>query len=285
MKKKTKIITAVSIMAVLLIPVIIWTVWANTALVVSEYTVESEDLPDAFDGFRIVHISDIHNRKKLVEYEGFLDIVKEAEPDMIAFTGDIIDSSKGIDNALDMIKDFSEIAPCYYITGNHEGLSLQSAVYKYEDALEELGVTVLHNESVTYEKNGEAITVAGLDDPVYIKKFLGGNGKAPTVERIKSICESDNYTVLLSHRPEFFERYVEADVDLVLSGHAHGGQARLPLIGGLVAPGQGIFPKYDAGLFEEDGTSMALSRGIGNSKFPLRFNNPPEIVVVELKTK
>ena len=97
--------------------------------------------------------------------------------------------------------------------------------------------------------------------------------------------KNEQYTILLSHRPELFDVYVEYDMDIVFSGHAHGGQFRLPFIGGLVAPNQGLFPKYDAGLFVEDNTHMIVSKGIGNSIIPMRFNNRPEVIVITLKSE
>ena len=97
--------------------------------------------------------------------------------------------------------------------------------------------------------------------------------------------ETDSYTILLSHRPELFSVYAEQEMNLVLSGHAHGGQFRLPLVGGLVAPNQGFFPEYDSGVYTEHGTSMVVSRGIGNSLFPFRFNNRPEVILIELKSE
>ena len=94
---------------------------------------------------------------------------------------------------------------------------------------------------------------------------------------------SDAFTVLLSHRPEFFDLYVQQGFPLVLSGHAHGGQIRLPFLGGILAPGQGFFPEYDSGLYTDETTSMVVSRGLGNSVFPFRLNNPPEIIIITLK--
>ena len=101
-------------------------------------------------------------------------------------------------------------------------------------------------------------------------------------KNLAALSQGDGFQLLLSHRPEFMDMYVRYDIDLVLSGHAHGGQFRLPFLGGLYAPSQGFFPKYDAGLFEEENTKMIVSRGIGNSAFPLRFNNRPELVLITL---
>jgi len=149
--------------------------------------------------------------------------------------------------------------------------------------LKVLGVTVLEDEQIILEKNAEAICLIGVDDPSFQTDYLLGDTATVMNTKLKTLTSEDNaYTVLLSHRPELFDTYVERGVDLVLSGHAHGGQFRLPLIGGLVAPNQGLFPEYDAGLYAFDGTNMIVSRGIGNSIIPFRFNNRPEVVLIEL---
>ena len=126
----------------------------------------------------------------------------------------------------------------------------------------------------------------GIQDPSFQSDYLFGDAESVSRQAISSLQdESDGFTVLLSHRPELFDLYVDSGIDLVFSGHAHGGQFRLPIIGGLVAPNQGLFPKYDAGHFIEENTTMIVSRGVSNSIIPLRINNPPEIVVVELKSQ
>ena len=123
----------------------------------------------------------------------------------------------------------------------------------------------------------------GIHDPSFTTDYLFGDAESVAAATLSELQnESDRYTVLLSHRPELFNVYVDSQIDLVFSGHAHGGQFRLPFIGGLVAPNQGFFPEYDAGLFSKENTTMVVSRGAGNSIIPLRFNNRPEIVVVEL---
>ena len=150
--------------------------------------------------------------------------------------------------------------------------------------LTEAGVTVLENQKIQITRNGESITLMGIQDPSFRTDYLFGDAEIVSRQALSELQnESDGFTVLLSHRPELFDVYVDTGIDLVFSGHAHGGQFRLPFIGGLVAPNQGLFPKYDAGRFNEDNTTMIVSRGVGNSIIPLRINNPPEIVVVELK--
>ena len=142
------------------------------------------------------------------------------------------------------------------------------------------GVAILHDRAVQLIKNTESIQLAGLDDPDFTDRAPLQQSMIKT--KINNMNLTDNYCVLLSHRPEAFEDYVSENIDLVLSGHAHGGQFRLPIIGGIVAPNQGLFPKYDAGIYSENYTTMVVSRGIGNSIIPIRFNNRPEIISVEL---
>ena len=175
-----------------------------------------------------------------------------------------------------------KIAPVYFVSGNHE-----ARVSEYEDlkmGLAEAGVIVLENQKVEITRDGEAITLMGIDDPSFQESYLFGDAESVAKQAIEMLqSESDGYTVLLSHRPELFELYVKTGMDLVFSGHAHGGQFRLPFIGGLVAPNQGFFPKYDAGQFTEENTTMIVSRGVGKSIIPIRFNNRPEIILAELK--
>ena len=158
---------------------------------------------------------------------------------------------------------------------------------EYEDlkmGLAEAGVVILENQKVQITREGESITLMGIADPSFQDDYLFGDSESVTRQAIEhQQNESDGYTILLSHRPELFDLYVDTGMDLVFSGHAHGGQFRLPFVGGLVAPNQGFFPKYDAGEFTEENTTMIVSRGVGNSIIPIRFNNRPEIVLVTLR--
>ena len=171
------------------------------------------------------------------------------------------------------------------MTGNHEATCSQYGDLKA--GLEEAGVIVLEDEAISLERGGETIALLGLADPDFmVKGDMFGEVPAMVSTKLKNLIgDESGYTILLSHRPELFETYVDGGIDLVFSGHVHGGQFRLPFIGGLVAPNQGLFPKYDAGLYTDGGTSMVVSRGIGNSIIPFRFNNRPEIVLVELNAK
>ena len=284
--KKRNLMIVLTVVASLLIALVIWTVWGNTALELNTYTVSSGRLPEAFDGYRIAHISDLHNTEMGKDNDKLLNMLREAKPDIIAITGDLIDSrNTDIEIALQFVEEAVKIAPCYYVTGNHE-----ARVSEYFDDLKngltELGIIILEDERVDLDKNSETITLIGINDPSFKSDYLFGDSETVVETHLQELMnESDSFTLLLSHRPELFEIYVNNEVDLVLSGHAHGGQFRLPFVGGLVAPNQGLFPKYDAGLYTEENTNMIVSRGIGNSILPFRFNNRPEVILIELQSK
>lgn len=269
--------------AALLLVLLIWMLWANTALEITEYTIADEALPEAFDGFRIAQVSDLHNAEFGEGNEELLSMLREVEPDIIAITGDLIDSRRtDVQVAIAFAKEAMKIAPCYYVTGNHE--SRVAAYDALEQGLVEAGVTVLRNDTLLLEREGQGLRLVGVDDCTF---YPGSDGnvqvKAMEAEIIRML--DGEYTVLLAHRAELAVVYDRYDVDLVLSGHAHGGQIRLPFIGGLYAPDQGFFPKYTKGIYETEDQILVVSRGLGNSVFPLRFNNRPEIVVVILETE
>ena len=285
MTAKKKRIIVLAVVAAVLLAFVIWTAWGNTALELNTYTISSDKLPEAFDGYRIAHVSDLHNAEMGKSNEKLLDMMREAEPDIIAITGDIIDSrNTDVEIALEFTKAAMEIAPCYYVTGNHE--ARVSEYDELKEGLIEQGVVVLDDERIEIELSGETIALLGVNDPSFETDYLFGDSETVMKNRLQEISDAENkFTILLSHRPELFEIYADNNVDLVLSGHAHGGQFRLPFVGGLVAPNQGLFPKYDAGLYTEENTNMIVSRGIGNSILPFRFNNRPEVILIELNSK
>lgn len=282
-KKKKFIFLAV--VAIVLVALVIWIAWGNTALELNTYTVSSAKLPQSFDGYRIAHVSDLHNAEMGKDNEKLLTILRDADPDMIAITGDLIDSrSTNVEIALNFIREAVKIAPCYYVTGNHE-----ARVNEYDElksGMEAAGVIVLEDARTEISLEDEAITLIGVNDPSYQTDYLFGDSETVMNTKLEALhSEKDGFTLLLSHRPELFDTYVDQDVDLVLSGHAHGGQFRLPFIGGLVAPNQGLFPEYDAGIYTEGNTNMLVSRGVGNSILPFRINNRPEVILIELQAE
>ena len=276
-KKKT-----ICVLSGILLILIVWTAWGNAALELNTYTISSRGLPDAFDGYRIAQVSDLHNAEFGDRNQRLLEMLREAEPDMIAITGDLIDSRKtNIAVALAFAEEAVKFAPCYYVSGNHE--ARVSEYQELKTGLEAAGVTVLDDAQVKIEVSGESITVIGVNDPSFHADYLTSDAAVMDRKLSELSSEDASFTILLSHRPELFDTYAAHDMDLVLTGHAHGGQFRLPLIGGLIAPNQGLFPKYDDGLYSEGNTNMIVSRGLGNSIIPFRFNNRPEVVLIELK--
>lgn len=281
MNKKQKI----CLMTVILLFIIGWIIWGNKALMINEITIKNEKIPDNFSGFRIAQVSDLHNAEFGKDNKKLLSLLETCEPDIILLTGDLVDSrNTDIEIAISFSEKASAIAPTYYVSGNHE-----ARIDEYEDLIEGLenaGVQVLKNESVLLEQSGNSICVAGMEDPRFVTDYLFGDSETVAIDVLSElISDEDVFTILLSHRPELFDTYVECKADLVFSGHAHGGQFRLPFIGGIVAPNQGIFPEYDAGQFTKGSTNMIVSRGLGNSILPFRINNRPEIVLVELKSE
>lgn len=265
MMKKKKILI---ILSILLVVAFVWVLWGNLTVGLTKVTIREKNLPMAFHGYRIAHVSDLHNSHL---WEQTIKHLKKVKPDIICITGDIVDVSRtDVNVAFAFCAEAVKIAPCYYVTGNHE-LGLNSAVSeKLISGLKALGVTVLNNEAVTLEMGDQKIQLVGT-----------GWGSASYGAEAFAY---DGYRILLAHDPAHFESYSQAGYDLVLCGHVHGGQFRIPLIGGLYGPGQGLFPEYETGVYSNGRTDMVVSRGIGNSVIPVRFNNRPEVILITLKT-
>lgn len=250
----------------------------NQYLTVSEHVMESEKIPANFDGFRITQVSDLHDATFGNQQKYLVGKVRATKPDAIFITGDLIDSNRyNLQNSLDAVEQFVTFADVYYVLGNHEvATNRMDEIYS---KLTEMGVQVLPNTAIEINRDGQRISILGVEDPL-----MGYTVEEMLQEALLKV-DTDTYHILLSHRPEVFDTYVASNVDLVFTGHAHGGQVRLPFIEGLVSPGQGFLPKYTSGLFTENETNMIVSRGLGNSVVPLRLFNLPEIIIVELKAK
>ncbi len=254
--------------------------WGNNALTVSRYEISNPKIPSEFGGFRIVQLSDVHNK----DFGGKLsEKVKSLAPDIIVITGDLIDSRKtDVSVAEKLIKELKPIAPVYYITGNHE--SRIGEYFGLRKVLEENGVEILDGKTVAIEKNNAEITLTGIDDATFFGSGELSEKVTVFARELKGLAKEkgENFGILLSHRPELIDIYADCGFDLAFTGHAHGGQIRLPFVGGILTPNQGFFPEYDAGKYEKNGTAMLVSRGLGNSLFPFRVGNRPDIVLCEL---
>lgn len=274
--KKLTVKTRIILFVAALFCLTAWLVWGNLSLQVTEYTVSSSKIPGGFHGFRIVQISDLHNAEFGENNHRLLNNIRKLQPDIIVITGDLIDSRRtNLEIAVAFTEAAAEIAPTYYVPGNHEArFSSLSNIHK---RLSDAGAQLLLKKNVLLEKDGQKIRLSGIWDAIFYP-----DGQFP--DEVKALLPNDGiYTILLSHQPEEFPAYVEAGADLVLAGHTHGGQFRLPFLGGIFTLSEGFFPKYDGGVLTEGDTTMVISRGLGQSVIPLRINNRPEIVVITLE--
>lgn len=265
----------------LLLAAAIWLfVWSNNNWIqTTDYTISSADLPAAFDDKKIVQVSDLHNATFGNNQKSLIQKVEEAQPDAIFITGDLVDSNRyDLDAALVLVDALVDMSDVYFVTGNHE--VAVNKIDEIKEALVARGVIFLENETVQWELEGESLQVAGIHDPLMDPYF---QDEQYTRDAIETAGLEDQFTLLLAHRPEQLAVYAETGIDVVFSGHAHGGQIRIPGIGGIFAPGQGWFPRMTDGIFRKDATQLVLSRGLGNSGFPLRIFNLPEVVSVTLE--
>ncbi|WP_352399171.1 metallophosphoesterase [Anaerotignum sp.] len=248
--------------------------WQNNGLMLTPKTL-CKNVPQGFDGYKILQVSDLQNKAFGKNQEKLLRKITNATPDIIVITGDLIDRNRtNLNLAMDFVDNAVHIAPVYYVSGNHEH---QSGYFdELIERLTNAGVTVLENGKSIIERNGDAIELIGLADKrvnPYYEQVLSTLLKG---------CHEGRFQILLCHRPELFQTYVKKGLNLVFTGHAHGGQIRLPWIGGIFAPNQGFFPTYTSGIYEKGRTTMMVSRGLGNSTFPFRIFNRPELVQVTL---
>ncbi|WP_253724347.1 metallophosphoesterase [Sporosarcina sp. HYO08] len=245
------------------------------------YEVISEKIPESVAPFRIVQLSDVHDSMFGENHEQVVRKVKMITPHAIFITGDLIDSNRyNLEQSLQLIRALQYVAPLYYVTGNHEIATNDTDHIKEE--LQLLGVHVLSNEAMVINTlENELIAIGGIEDPLSSVLEEKDAIQLAIQEAFRHVPDT-TFKMLLSHRPEHFDLYAENHVDLTFSGHAHGGQFRIPGIGGLIAPGQGWFPKFTSGIYERNDHQMVVSRGLGNSIIPIRLFNQPEIVVVTL---
>lgn len=276
-KQRTILIVCLVLIAVCAIA----NTWGNLTVRATHYTHKSARIPVAFDGYKIAQISDLHNAEFGQNNRQLIEILDAEKPDIICITGDLIDSTNtNTIIAGNFVRQAVQIAPCYYVTGNHEAW-IGDQFKALEVALANAGVAILHDKVLNLPKENDTLQIIGLDDPDFLSDNASLSAR-PSLEKLKGMNLSNDFRLLLSHRPELFDSYASNGIDLTLSGHAHGGQFRLPFIGGIIAPNQGMLPEYDAGKYVESRSTMIVSRGIGNSVIPVRLNNRPEIVIVTL---
>ena len=283
MKLKAKQKKILLLAAVIVVGLIAFFKWQNNSISINEIVFKNDIVPESFNGYKILQISDLHNKEFGSKQNKILSKMEKINPDIIVITGDLIDSNNtNIDVAMDLINGAINIAPIYYVSGNHEAWS--GSYNDLKSKLENSGVVVLDNRKIQVFNDNDSIDIIGLSDTAFIESdWLEYGGNTKTKNLLTTLAEdSTNFKILLSHRPELFDIYSNSNVNLIFSGHAHGGQIRLPFIGGLIAPDQGFFPKLTEGIHTSNNTSMVISRGLGNSIIPVRVFNRPELIVVTL---
>lgn len=264
--------------AVILVAVFLW--WNNATLVVKQFDPAFPTLPPGFDGCRIVVLSDLHSAQFGRDNETLLETVAEQSPEYIFVVGDLLDQYRPLPEgyAASVAAGLSAIAPTYYVTGNHEWALRDVPALK--KTLSDHGVTVLSNQAVTLERSGDTIVLAGIDDP---NGYADQKTPEELAAEVYAAC-GDPFWILLAHRNNRFARqYSLLGADLVCSGHAHGGIVRLPGTDGLFSHDLDLFPSYTAGLYEENGSVLFVTRGLGNSGPSFRVFNRPEIAVLTLR--
>lgn len=277
-KKRYRWLRALITMAVALAALVLWFFWQQNGIQTHTVNVAAKGLPNAFEGLRIVQLSDIHGKEFGTDNENLLRRVAELEPDLIAITGDLIDQKYQMETVPTLAKGLAEIAPTYYVTGNHEWAV--RCVPELKKLLTECGVRVLTNDYEVLEKDGAMLAIAGADDP-------NGPADQKTGDELRGEIDAD-YTILLTHRNTVFD-YAGWGYDLVLCGHGHGGIFRIPLLGkGVLGTDRSFFPEFDGGMYRfADGGFCYESRGLGSNTVPIhafRLFNRPDLPLIILNS-
>ena len=247
-------------------------------LEISRYEVKSQKLPESFDGFKIVQLSDLHGAEFGEDGMELVEKVKELEPDMIALTGDFVTDEGDLAAVEKLAARLVKLCPVYFVSGNHEfgsGLAIE-----VRNILERAGVKYLSNEYLTISRGEDEILLGGVEDPLAYADRLSPDELAQKMND----AAPDAFKILLGHRNYWMTEYPELPVDLIFCGHAHGGLIRIPGVGGLIGTDRRLFPDFDAGEYNNGRYTLIVSRGLGNSVSIPRIFNRPEIVCVELSS-
>lgn len=257
----------------------VFLLWQNFSIHSTAEEIACPSLPGEFEGLRIVQISDLHGRALGKDHRRLLAAVEESRPDLICITGDFFGSVEEWERILPLLPGLQALAPTYYVTGNHEWQvpELRSKLREMESA----GIRVLDNDYNVIERGTQRLVIAGVHDPC---GPFDQKTPAQLVAEIRRDQGEDAFLLMLAHRNDGLSIWAELGVDLVLSGHCHGGVVRLPLAGGLFGPGRELFPNYDSGSYKEGDTRLYVSRGLGYSRVKLRLFNRPHLPLLVLNS-
>jgi len=284
---------AIYIILLLIATILLFFYWGyreNQHLVITRYSLGSKKLPKAFDGCKIAFLSDLHNNEFGEKNKKLKEAMLRENPDMVLIGGDMLigQENASYEVALELILWIQDHFPMVYAMGNHEyrlkeNPTLYGSLYRdYAKKLKKKGIHILDNETKYWKRDGEKIAIYGLTISQFYYKRLKIEKMRGTYITSCLGRHRDVFSILLAHNPVHFPAYAEWGADLVLSGHNHGGVARLPFLGGVVSPNYRLFPKYDVGKFHQDHSTMLISAGLGSHTLPFRFFNPPELLIIQL---
>lgn len=282
MKKKIFIIVFLILVVVLFL--VRLQIDANV-IQISSFNLESSKIPKSFDGYKIVHISDLHSKEFGKDNKPLIEKITQEKPNIVVLTGDMVSANETDYTVFfSLVSELTQKYKVYFIPGNHEQALNPKEKSEIITYLEDRGVDVLDNEVAIIKSGDEEINLYGL---WYSNKYYSENDEYILDEELISElignADTDSYNILLSHNPRYFLTYVQWGADLTLSGHVHGGMVRIPFVGAVFSPDEGFFPKYDAGLYtEESGKSIVVSRGLGSGSRGFRLFNRPDLVVITL---
>ena len=279
MKTHSALKICLALLAALMLIAVALVLDSRYRIQLSRYELSFADLPESFDGCRIVHISDLHGMSFGRDNRRLAELIRRQQPDIIAYTGDIAGAEGDLSAVEPLLKELEDLCPAYYVNGNHEWAD--GCVEEIEALMERYGVRCLSNEIELLYRGEDSIAIIGAEDP---------NGRADMMTPWELSLQagelySGKFMLWLAHRNDYIKMYPDIGTDLILSGHAHGGIVRLPLVGGLLNVNRSLGAEYESGLYYSGHYIMEVSRGLGNSIPIPRFFNRPELVTIELRTK
>ena len=279
MKTHSALKICLALLAALILIAVVLILDSRYRIQLSRYELSFADLPESFDGCRIVHISDLHGMSFGRDNRRLAELIRRQQPDIIAYTGDIAGAEGDLSAVEPLLKELEGLCPAYYVNGNHEWAD--GCVEEIEALMERYGVRCLSNEIELLYRGEDSIAIIGAEDP---------NGRADMMTPWELSLQagelySGKFMLWLAHRNDYIKMYPDIGTDLILSGHAHGGIVRLPLVGGLLNVNRRLGAEYESGLYYSGHYIMEVSRGLGNSIPIPRFFNRPELVTIELRAK